>query len=420
MVERLAAIVSAGAVVSGAEAGRWAVHGRVPRAVVAPGTAEEAAAVLALASEAGWRVEAAGAGTLLDAGRPTEGVDLVVTTERLSGIVAHEPADLVASVGAGTSLGELGRRLAPHRQWLPLDPPGAQVATLGAVVSMASAGPLRRGHGTPRDHVLGLQIVTGDGRILDLGGRVVKNVAGYDLVKLVVGSRGTLGLVTRVEVRLRAIPEADRTLRLVAAEPEPLLHVAEALRAERIEPVALELSTAGVTGWELLARFQGNAEAVAHAAARLSAIAAGIGGVGLDEGSDADGGGVWERLGASEVAAGVVVRLADRPSALGQTLAFASALPGASIVAHAGDGIVRALLSAEAVAAAPARWAATLSEARAALAGRGGTLIVARAPRALVEAFDPWGDAGAALGLMRRLKQEFDPAGVLGPGRFVV
>jgi len=432
VIERLRAIVGEGGVRTGSAAAAWAVHGVAAAAVVAPGSVEEAAAVLDLASREGWRVEPAGAGTWLGWGRPPERVDVVLTTERLAGIEAYEPADLTAVVGAGMTLGVLEDTLGRHGQWLPLDPAGGGVGTLGAAVSLAEAGPLRLAHGTPRDHVLGLTLVTGDGRVLELGGRVVKNVAGFDLVKLVTGARGTLGLVCRVCVRLRPLPERDATLVLAAAGPDAALELVAAIRDARIEPAALELVSpplaAGILGvgaaeWAVVVRLQGGSEAVAEAEARVRERAQG----GRVVAPDAAGAqALWAALGEPEARAALVARLADRPSELADTLATALELPGAArawpLLAHAGSGIVRAAVPADALSSEPAgTWAEALGRARARLGERRGTVLCVRAPRDVIAAgLDPFGDPGPALRLMRALKKEFDPAGVLAAGRFVL
>ncbi|MFO7260773.1 MAG: FAD-binding oxidoreductase [bacterium] len=432
MIERLRAIVGEAGVRTGPAGAGWAVHGVAPAVVVAPGTVDQAAAVLELASREGWRVEPAGAGTWLGWGRPPERVDIVLSAERLAAVEAYEPADLTAVVGAGITLGALADTLARHRQWLPLDPAGGGAGTLGAAVSLAEAGPLRLAHGTPRDHVLGLTLVTGDGRVLELGGRVVKNVAGFDLVKLVTGSRGTLGLVCRVCVRLRPLPERDATLVLAAAGPEAAVELATALRDPRIEPAALELvspplaATAlgvGAAEWAVVVRLQGGAAAVAEAEARVRERA---GGAQVLTPDAAHARALWAALGEPEARAALVARLADRPSDLERTLAAALALPGAAVawplLVHAGSGIVRAAVPADACSdEAAARWAAALTQARSRLGERGGTVLCVRAPRAVIEAgLDPFGDPGPALRLMRALKSKFDPAGVLAPGRFVL
>src|SRR5690606_26707295 len=177
--------------------GAWSVHGAAPQAVVSPPDADGVAAVLELCSAEGWTVEPAGAGTWLDHGRaPARSADIVLSTRRLRGRIDSEPADLVVGTDAGVPLERLQQRLASDGQELALDPPYAGDATIGATIATAAAGPLRAGYGTARDHVLGLEVVTGDGRRIHFGGRVVKNVAGYDGVRLLTGSRGTLGIIT--------------------------------------------------------------------------------------------------------------------------------------------------------------------------------------------------------------------------------
>ncbi len=419
------------------EATGFRVHGVTPGVVAAPESAAAAAAVLRLASERNWRVEPAGRGGALDAGRPPRDgrVDVLLSTRCLDEVTDFSPADLTVTAGAGIALGELAARLAPAGQLLPLDPPGGESATLGAVVARADAGPLRLGYGTPRDHVLGLELVTGDGRVLELGGRVMKNVAGYDLVRLVVGSRGTLGLITRVTARLRPRPGADLTLALRAPTEGACVSAAGAIRGARLEPAALEILSpeasahvAAAGGWTLLVRVHGNAGTVAELAPRIEAIGRehGLAGESLES---AAGELAWRTLSALEGDAPVVVRLAGWPAELERTLALATEVAAASgagwqRVAHAGDGIVRVLAPAgdgRGDGGAPA-WghvAAAIEAARLTLSGTGGTVLLARAPAQLAGRLDPYGAVPAAA-LMRGIRKSFDPAGVLAPGRFAI
>lgn len=456
MIERLRALVGAEGVRPGAEGvripvttgGRGEAAAAVP-VVVAPDSAEAAAAVLRVATEEGWRVRFAG-GTAVGSAAA-----LVLTTERLAGIVAYEPADLVLSAGAGTTLGALRAQLAPAGQWLPLDPPGGAATTLGALVAGARAGPLREGYGTPRDQVLGLQLVTGDGRIVECGGRVMKNVAGYDLVKLLVGSRGTLGFLARVDLRLRALPACDRTLAFAAGSPGPLCALVGSQREARIEPVALELlspataravaatGAANAGQWLLLIRLQGNAPAVESAAAQLKQLAAHMASSGTPTTTEepGDSSRIWEELSRLEAGAALAVRLADRPSALAATLELAQGLPGvaageAPVVAHAGAGIVRVLVGAQG-AGQPTRhpglvsdegWELALRAARATLSARRGTLRLAgahgehsvhvghgahRVPAAWLDIVSTSSPTVARL--QREIRARFDPAGILVP-----
>lgn len=425
------------------------VHGVMPAAVAAPETPAAAAEALRVASAERWSVELDHGGPPLRlAGRPPERIDLLLTSSRFRDLDDYAPADLTASVGAGAPLGALAERFGAHGQWLPLDPPGTPGVTIGATVDAAAAGPLRLAYGTPRDHVLGLEIVTGDGRLLRFGGRVVKNVAGYDVVKLVIGSRGTLGLVTRVNVRLRPRPEADRTLTIGVSSPDVGVEMLRRLRARRVEPAALELYSPPTPPsedariWVLLARVHGSAAAADEQVRAIEQVAAEFGA----HFEAADGHQIWPPLAQFEGLAVIAVRFADLPSEIHSTLALVqAALPAIeasggrwTIQAHLGNGIVRLLgapdltrLQADAGAGPSSPllpsnvmhdWrplAETIRSARAALAPRRGTVTVAAAPAPLLGEVDPYGPT-AGRALMRRIKAQFDPAGILSAGRFVV
>jgi glycolate oxidase FAD binding subunit len=419
------------------DAARHPVGGVVPAAVVAPERPEQVAELLALASTHGWAVEIAGAATWLDAGRRPERVDLLIATARLCDVAEYEPADLTIGVGAGLSVDALQREVGRNRQCLMLDPPGAVASTMGATFATASAGPLRHAFGAPRDHALGLDVVTGDGRLLHVGGRVVKNVAGYDLVRLVVGSRGTLGVITRLHVRLRPEPARDATVALSAGQPAPLLELLAAILT-RVRPVALELFSAplaqraaGVRAWTLLARLQGNDDAVRDAHQRLFDLAAGLAASGHAPRAlvPSEAATAWAMLRELEGAGSPMIRLADQPSRLAATLEVALRIAARSgavgpdaegwhLAAHAGDGIVR-LWPAGALRNGAETTAGVL-EARRALAPEGGTVAVPHGAPALDRDLEPYVVDAAALRLMRAVKREFDPAGILAPGRFVV
>src|SRR6184192_77029 len=207
----------------------------VPR--VAPGSPDAVGLLLGTAREEGWRVRVEGAGTWLPADAPA---DLALTTRRLDKIPAIEPQDLSATAEAGIGCDLLRQQLADRGTWLALDPPGLAGRTLGSIVATATAGPLRQGFGPVRDHLLGVTFVTGDGRLVHSGGRVVKNVAGYDLTRLEAGAFGAFGVMVLIHLRLRALPRADQTLALEGSR-EDLTQVAEDIAAAGIQPAAHEL-----------------------------------------------------------------------------------------------------------------------------------------------------------------------------------
>ncbi|MBP9198565.1 MAG: FAD-binding oxidoreductase, partial [Gemmatimonadales bacterium] len=240
----------------------------LPRAV--PESDDALALVCQAAQDEGWRMRLEGRGSWL---APDAPADLALSTRGLTRIVQVSPEDLVCRVEAGVPLDVLRATLAAQGLWLALDPPGRSDRSIGSVVVTGTAGPLRHGFGPVRDHVLGSTVVTGDGRLVEAGGRVVKNVAGYDLTKLHVGGFGAFGVLTGINLRVRALPAADLTL--VAQGPrEALFDAGRVLLQEGLGCSALELVTpalAATAEWTLAARLTGTAAGVAAEAARLTA-----------------------------------------------------------------------------------------------------------------------------------------------------
>lgn len=408
MIERLRALLGPAAVRAARDDD--AVHGTTPQAVVEPDGADGCAAALAECSAQGWSVEVAGGRSARHAGRPVEQVDVLLGTRRMSGVVEYEPDDLTIGVAAGTTIAELRARVAASQQRVPLDVRDEH-ATVGGVLARAAAGPMRRSWGTPRRQVLGVELVTGDGRVLHVGGRVVKNVAGYDLNKAIVGSAGTLGVITRVHLRLLPVPVATATVVLDADAPEPLLEAARALLEGPVQPAALELVA---PHWRMVALYEGAAEAV-RAGVDTAGDLARHAGVGMQRDDAALGDAV-----ALEAASPVVVRLAHLPARLARTLdvALGVAGTGGACVAHAGDGIVRVMARSSAPGGETETLARAVQEARDQM--EGGTVIVERGTRDLMRAVDPWGpQSDAVLRLTVALRRQFDPAGILQRGRWI-
>jgi glycolate oxidase subunit GlcD len=200
------------------DADQFVIDSRPAGVAAAPRSLEELSALMQLAYSLGWAVVPAGGGAWLGVGKPLSRTDLVISTKRLNKIVEHQPDDLLATAQAGVTLKDLDSSLRGAGQWWALDPLGD--GTLGAAIATASSGPLAAAYGAPRDLVLGLTVVRADGRVVKAGGRVVKNVAGYDMVKLFTGSWGTLGIIAEAHLRLHAVPQADRTLAIIAGGPD--------------------------------------------------------------------------------------------------------------------------------------------------------------------------------------------------------
>ena len=216
--------------------------------IVSPESAEEISEVLKFASREGWSVVPAGGMTWLKSK-----ADLIVSTQRLNQIIEHEPADLIAVAQAGVKLTDFNAKLAENGQWLPLDPPDDGRATIGGVVATGIGGPQQFGYGRPRHSVIGMKVVLADGSLIKVGGRVVKNVAGYDLCKLFTGSFGSLGIITEVNFKLRPRPAREVTV-IAKGTVEDLRKIVDA----RLFPVAVEID-----GDMLLVRFAGNEKGVA-------------------------------------------------------------------------------------------------------------------------------------------------------------
>ena len=371
---------------------------------------EAMAAIVREAGEGHRALRIVGAGTWLDAGRPVRAsARLDMTT--LDGVVEHVPGDLTITARAGTTLDTLRRAASAHGQWLPLDPYGSDAGTIGATVATGSMGPLATGFGGPRDQVLGVEFVTGDGAIVRGGGRVVKNVAGFDLVRLVTGAWGTLGAVTEVTLRLRARPEEDITLAArISTDPQSLHALGIALRALPFTPYAAELLDGPLTerlglGAKpvLLIRLGGSVAAVR---AGRDAIQLAVGPL-LRGAVDTAPTELWERLRDSDE--GAVVRFSGPSSAFPGTwdeaLSVAARVPGALVCGAPIRGIVRAVLPGQEETLRPA------------LTGRRASAtcvrVYERMPAALWERLAP---TAVSDRLSRGIKRAFDPHDVLNPG----
>lgn len=278
-------------------------------------------------------------GTWPAAGQPVQ-ASRSLDVSGLTGITEYVPGDLTLTANAGTSLAEIADATAAHGQWLPLDPFGDPIGSLGATLATASAGPLAGSIGLPRDVTVGLSFVTGTGEAVHGGGRVVKNVAGFDLVRLSIGAWGTLGVITSATVRLRARPEADETIALaLPAERDALGTLLSTIRTAAVEPLAAELLSAHCASRiglsrapTMLVRFAGNAVGVLHQRATLAKLA---------ECSEASPD-TWTRLQQSDPAKASVVRVSRRPSELARLwMAMAMADPDVDAHASLARGVVR-------------------------------------------------------------------------------
>jgi glycolate oxidase FAD binding subunit len=370
-----------------------------------PSTFEEASADLASASSRGRSVRIRGAGTKLGWGLPGQEPDIELRTSGLDQLLEHNSGDLTAVIEAGVPLAEAQRTFATAGQMLALDPPlgHGEAATVGGVFATGDCGPLRHRYGAPRDLVVGITVALSDGTIARAGGKVIKNVAGYDLAKLFSGSFGTLGLILSVSVRLHPIPVATATALGASRDPDALAAAARSIAAAPFELEALDVAWRGGRGG-LLARCAGaEAERLGQRAARAMSDA-GLQDTDLAPDDDA----LWEHQRAGQRSRSeLMVRVVAPPSALGAVVRAAEAA--------AGTLVGRVALGTSYVEVAPdarARFEQALPA--------GARSIVLDAPAEVRRQLDPWGSVDAAsLELMRRIKARFDPAHACNPGVFV-
>ncbi len=436
MLDKLRGIVGPAHVLIGADCAPYIVDGRAPEAVVLPASKEEVAAVLVVAGEAQMPVIPWGGGTKMGIGAPPQRAGLVLALKRLSRLLEHEPGDLTATVQAGMTLGALQRELGARGQWLSLDPAHADEATLGGIVSSNAAGPRRHLYGACRDLVIGLTVVTATGALVKGGGKVVKNVAGYDLPKLFVGAFGTLGVVVEVTVKLRPRPDTDRMVVARFASLKEAGSAARAVMGSDLLPSALDLvdgetlralALGGPDGAALLIGVDGIAEQVHWQCAEVERMLR-LQGLVDARVLDADArDAAWRARGSlgrsafPETAA--VMKWVVLPAQVadvmeqGMGVAQRAGLPVA-MAAHAGVGIIEAVLAGGAGADA-ARVSAVLTEWRALVRAVGGQALVESAPLAIKERVPVWDDPGPTLRIMQRIKSQLDPAGLLNPVRFV-
>ena len=385
------------------------IGGTPARVVAAPGSSEQASALLAAAARHGLRVGARGRGTAMHWGAPPRSLDLLVDTHRLDQIVEHVAGDLVCIAQAGTTLDAVNERVRAHGQQLALDQPYPG-ASIGGTLSTARSGHRRLQYGAPRDLVLGVTLVRADGVIARAGGKVVKNVAGYDLAKLVTGAYGTLGLLTQATFRLHPLPAARRWLTLTCPDPASAAAHALALAGSQLAPTAVEVQReAGSSSTRVSVLLEGTARGVDE----RTVLA--LRQLGEQAGEAADG----DQPGALPAARdGVLIKLAVPLTRVGALLAAAidaedhHGVP-VRVAGSAGVGVLYAGCPG---VGDPDALAATVRDLRAACAG--GSAVVLHAPAAVRERVDAWGPV-PGLDLMRRVKDQFDPEHRLAPGRFV-
>jgi glycolate dehydrogenase FAD-binding subunit len=375
------------------------------------------AATLVRASRDKQRVTIEGAGTKRGWGSIAPAPEVAVSTADMNAVVDHRYGDLTATVQAGASLAAVNRELARHGQWIPLDPPSAAHATIGGIVATNDSGPRRHRFGAPRDLIIGVEMIRVDGTVARAGGIVVKNVAGYDLGRLMTGSFGTLAVIASATFKLYPIPAASRTVIVdfgsATALAERVSATVAALAATPVTPTAVEIESHPM---RLLVRFESIAAAAEQQAIETAQLAESLGATttivaGADETA------LWaahaERVWASS---GAVLKVTFVPTDLGPTIAWLTESlhdnVDWTIVGRAAVGVILLRINADV-----GRQSRTIAGLRARWPVGRGSVVIVRGSDELKRAVDVWGPAGDALALMRAVKQQFDPEGLLNPGR---
>ncbi len=384
-----------------------------PQAIVYPATQFALADVMSLAYRNHWRVLVIGQGSKVGWGGLVEQPDLIISTCYLNRLIEHCAGDLTVTAEAGMTLQTLQQILAQAGQFLPIDPHYAQTATLGGILNTADTGSLRQRYGGVRDLVLGITLIRADGKIAKAGGRVVKNVAGYDLMKLLTGSYGTLGIVSQITFRLYPLPPASITLRLTGdyAALEQTLRI---LAASALTPTRVDLLSAAATDDlpGLALRFEGLAASVTEQTAQSIKIAM-LQNLEVRRYEMLAETSFWQNIGAPPVTRSYLCKLGVLPAQAVQALrALAHLADAPFVVIHSASGLGRLWLKEDTAIA-------TLQKIRDYCQTAGGFLTLLEAPSVVKQNFEVWGYTANALGLMQRLKQQFDPKNLLNPSRFV-
>ncbi len=386
--------------------------GSVPSCIVYPHTTEELAQAIAHAHQNNWRVLTCANCSKISWGGLATCVDVIISTERINRLIEHAVGDLTVTVEAGMKFSKLQAILAEHRQFLALDPSAPESATIGGIIATADTNSLRQRYGSVRDQLLGITFVRADGQIAKAGGRVVKNVAGYDLMKLFTGSYSTLGIISQATFRVYPLPEMSGTVVLTGTELA-ISQAAETLRGSALTPTQADLLSSQLVsnlglgkGLGLIARFQSIVESVKEQSNRLLEVGEKLGLQGTiyfatDETN------LWQKLQEqmhSNVTDVITCKVGVLPTAAVEVLILVE-----MGLIHIGSGLGVLRLEDE----------GEVLKMRSLCESNRGFLTILSAPIAVKQKVDVWGYTGNALQIMRGIKEQFDGKNILSPGRFV-
>ena len=394
-----------------------AVEGVQPLFVAEPGSVEEISELMKLARREDLAVSPRGGGTKMHIGDPPRELDVILSTARMNEVIEYVPEDQIVRVQAGIRLEDLQEQLAGSSQMLAIDPPESG-ATIGGIIASNSSGPRRYKYGTIRDLIIGITVVLQDGTVAKAGGKVVKNVAGYDLSKLFTGSLGTLGVIATANFRVHPRPEAARTVAVEVEGPQAAQEAAQAIMHSQVEATAVELHYGEDT--KLLSVLLESIPAGIEAKAEMTSfLLRPFGEVRALEDEEA---GHLGPLKPPELADDeAVVKIAAPPAELAGVLesvlgaAERRGLVHPRITSHAANGVTFAGLSG----GETETMAEAIEEIREIWVRRRGSVVLQKAPVDLKRRVGTWDNGADYLGLIRRVKEKFDPRGGLNPGRFL-
>ncbi|AFZ34997.1 FAD linked oxidase domain protein [Stanieria cyanosphaera PCC 7437] len=382
-----------------------------------PSTVETLSEIVKQAQRQQWRILICGNGSKLDWGGLVTEIDLVISTQKCNPVIDHAVGDLTVTVAAGVKLTELQDKLALTGQFLPIDPAFPQQATIGGIVATADTGSWRQRYGGVRDLVLGLSIIRADGKIAKAGGRVVKNVAGYDLMKLFTGSYGTLGIISQVTLRTFPLPEASQTM-VLRGEVDRLTQAAQTLRSSSLTPTKADLISSSAMNrlgiakeMGLIVRFQTINASIAQQSSQLAEIAQQLH-LQVSYYQDRDESDLWQRLleiiriPSSQEA--IICKIGIVPN---QAVKLLNNLNDGLAMIHLGSGLGHWQLEEEDLV--------ILAKMRPLCEQNRGFLTILTAPQSTKQQLEVWGYTGNSIKMMQTIKHKFDPNQILNPGRFV-
>lgn len=385
-----------------------------PSCIVYPHSPEELAEVMTAATANKYRVLVCGHGSKLDWGNVSSGVDVVVSTQRLNQIVEHAVGDFTVTVQAGVKFADLQAVLSKEGQFFAIDPCAPEQASLGGIIATGDTGSMRQRYGSVREQILGISFVRADGKIAKAGGRVVKNVAGYDLMKLFTGSYGSLGIMTQVTLRLYPIQESSTTV-VLTGEAENISLAISSIRASALTPTQFDLISRGCVeklaignGFGLMVRFQSISESVQEQTQKIIELGQSLN-LKSSQYSGKDEIDLWMRS----------QHQIHHPSHADAIVCKIGVLPAYSLATLAQVEIGRIHLTSG-VGNIQCQDVSQVQQLRGFCQSHQGYLTIQTASPTSKTNLDIWGYTSNALTLMRSLKSQFDPMNLLNPGKFIV